>query len=274
MSETANRTLQVLGAKLYYKVCGSGPLLLLIHGGNGNADVYHGIVSRLAEDYTVVTYDRRGHSRSKLEDLTEAYSIETQSDDAHRLLAALTAEPAYVFGSSSGAVIGLDLTARYPGQVRTLIPHEPPLLQILPEAERVQAQKILGSLEEHYHSEGAIPAFMKFNSALGMGMNDQSQQLSAEQLAWLGLNLEYFLAREAPGIRRYILDPAILKTVTSQILPAGGRTSREFFPYHCSAALADYLGTKLVEFPGNHIGYVTAPREFAAKLREILAGQA
>lgn len=270
MSDTISKALQVPGANLYYKVLGSGPILLMIHGGNGNADIFNGIVHHLAEQYTVVTYDRRGHSRSKLDDPDENYLVETHSDDAHRLLAALTSEPAYVFGSSSGAVIGLDLTARHSEQVRMLVPHEPPLFQVLPEAEQAQARQVLGILGEDFRDKGPIPAFMKFVSSIGMSLGEQTHQLSAEQLVWISVNLEYFLVHEAPGIRRYELELSALKNAQTRILPAGGRISQDFFPYHCSRALADYLGTEIVEFPGNHAGYVMQPREFAERMCEIL----
>jgi pimeloyl-ACP methyl ester carboxylesterase len=78
----------------------------MIHPGNGDANSYSNIVNKLAENYTVVTYDRRGYSRSKLEDPSEMQSLEIQSNDAFCLLSTLTSEPAYVFGSSAGALIG------------------------------------------------------------------------------------------------------------------------------------------------------------------------
>ncbi|MDO2969890.1 alpha/beta fold hydrolase [Mycobacteroides abscessus] len=49
-----------------------------------------------------MTYDRRGLSRSKIDDPSKALSLQTHSDDASRLLAALTAEPAFVLGNSIG----------------------------------------------------------------------------------------------------------------------------------------------------------------------------
>ncbi|PGD43373.1 alpha/beta hydrolase, partial [Bacillus toyonensis] len=39
--------LQVHGASIYYEVRGSGPILLLIHGGGGDADKFHSIADHL-----------------------------------------------------------------------------------------------------------------------------------------------------------------------------------------------------------------------------------
>jgi pimeloyl-ACP methyl ester carboxylesterase len=54
----------------------------------------------------VVTYDRRGLSRSTLDDPDEHPDSQTHGDDAHRLLAHLTTEPSLVLGTSLGARAG------------------------------------------------------------------------------------------------------------------------------------------------------------------------
>ncbi|MCT9929642.1 alpha/beta hydrolase [Planotetraspora sp. A-T 1434] len=74
------------------------------------------LVDHLVVDYTVVTYDRRGLSRSKVHDPAREVTMETHADDVHHLLACLTDEPALMVGCSLGAVIGLHLAIRHPGQ--------------------------------------------------------------------------------------------------------------------------------------------------------------
>ncbi len=128
------RHLKVPGATLYYEVRGRGPVLLMISGGPTDADVFAALANALADTYTVVTYDTRGNSRSAIDGPQVDQSIELESDDAHRLLAALGTEPAYLFGNSSGALVGLDLIVRYPQQVRTLVAHEPPATEFLPDS--------------------------------------------------------------------------------------------------------------------------------------------
>jgi pimeloyl-ACP methyl ester carboxylesterase len=56
---TTNATLRVPGAALHYQMRGSGSVLLIVMGGGGDADAGRGIAVRLAERFTVVTYDRR-----------------------------------------------------------------------------------------------------------------------------------------------------------------------------------------------------------------------
>ncbi|RWS39097.1 alpha/beta fold hydrolase [Bacillus mycoides] len=269
MSVVKNGTLQVPGANIYYEVRGAGPLLLLIHGGGGDADKFHNAANYLADRYTVVTYDRRGHSRSNLANRTEDYQVETHSDDAHRLLAKLTDEPAYVFGSSSGAVIGLDLCIRHPGQIRMIIPHEPVLLQLLYDNELVQAKQFLEYLKENHRNE-----VVKLLSISEVDTNNCGHSKDGKTERLLS-NSTYFVEHEIPGIVNYSLAidalKARLKLSPMQVLPAGGSASREFFAYRCSVVLTELLGTKFVEFPGHHGAYNSElHQEFAEKLHNIL----
>ncbi|MCY7928593.1 alpha/beta fold hydrolase [Bacillus inaquosorum] len=265
MNIVNNGTLQVPGANIHYKLRGTGPIILLIHGGGGDADKFHHVADHLANWYTVVTYDRRGHSRSNLANQTEDYRVETHSDDAHRLLAKLTNKPAYVFGSSSGAVIGLDLCIRHPEQVSVMIPHEPVLLQFLNGNELKQANQFMEDLKKNHRNE-VITLLSSLET------NEQSKDVLAERL--LG-NSKYFTEYEIQGILNYTLDIEALKMVFTsapmKVLPAGGSASRDFFPYCCANALAEHLETEIVEFPGNHAGYNTIHhKEFAERLHDML----
>ena len=60
-------TLKVPSAQLYYEVSGNGPLLILIPGARGEGEVFRPLAHHLSAQYQVVTYDRRGFSRSSLD---------------------------------------------------------------------------------------------------------------------------------------------------------------------------------------------------------------
>ena len=108
--------------------------MLMIPGGMGDAGVYTFVAEILANEYRVITYDRRGQSRSTRNDPAN-FEISQQSRDAAAVLDAVGERSAIVFGSSSGAVIGLELARREPQRVRALIAHEPPVLRMLPDAD-------------------------------------------------------------------------------------------------------------------------------------------
>ena len=79
--------LEVPGARLYYEIHGSGPLMLMVPGSNGEADVFKMVTEHLVAHYTVVTYDRRGFSRSHLAG-PQDYDrrLATDADDVRRLI--------------------------------------------------------------------------------------------------------------------------------------------------------------------------------------------
>jgi pimeloyl-ACP methyl ester carboxylesterase len=101
---TRSGILKVPGARLYYEVQGSGPMLLIFPGGPTDAGIFAGLAGFLANRFTVASYDPRGPP--------EYQQMDVHGDDAAQLLAALCDEPAFVLGSSGGAQIGLNLAAR------------------------------------------------------------------------------------------------------------------------------------------------------------------
>src|SRR5689334_7714012 len=91
---TATGTLPVAGATIYYEIRGTGPILLISQSGEGDAGRSVDLAGHLSTDYTVVTYDRRGLSRSTPSGPARAATLAEHADDVHRLLATLTDKPA------------------------------------------------------------------------------------------------------------------------------------------------------------------------------------
>ncbi len=266
-------TLDVPGARLRYRRRGNGPLLLLVAGGDGDAAASDDLAAHLADSYTVLTYDRRGLSGSTVHDPARSPTVTTHADDVHRLLAAQTTEPAYVLGSSIGAMISLELVSRHPEQVGLLVAHEPPATQLLPEPERTRARQDQRKAEDVFQAEGALPAFLTFAGFAGIDPADREPDVALmppgpERLP----NMEYFLTHDAPAVRRHRLDLAALKEASTRIVPAVGQASAHIWAHHCARLLAAELGTPYVEFPGGHSGCVFRPRAFAARLRDVLGG--
>jgi pimeloyl-ACP methyl ester carboxylesterase len=274
MSTAKDDTLRVPGAALYYCVRGKGPLLLILTGGDGDTDAAEPLRERLLDRYTVVTYDRRGLSRSTIDPGAEVSTLTTHSTDAHYLLAALTREPVFAMGSSIGALIGLDLVARHPEQVRTLVAHEPPAWQLLPDAEREATLRSQEDVENTFQREGIAAAMAKFAEFAGVDLQDREPGLPAPPPAMPMTpqriaNLTYLFTYDLPAIRKHRLDLAALRGATTRVVPAAG-SFLDKSPRRCAKALAAHLGTLLVDFSGGHISWRQRPTEFAAKLSEIL----
>jgi len=271
-----NGRLQTDEVTLYYTIRGSGPMLLILQGGAGNADGAEDLANQLAGDFTVVTYDRRGLSRSTPIQ-AQRYDIAAHGDDAARLITALTDEPAFVFGSSIGGLIGLELAAHHGTHVRTLIAHEPPVLRLLEGVEQEEALRRHTEALETFQRDG-IPAAMKLMVALaGVDINDREPEVPAPTLAadpkvaaQRFADLKHFLTSDVPAVTRYQPDVAALTAAGPKIIPAAGGSSLATMPYRCATAVAAILGVRVAEFPGGHSAYILRPRAFAARLRELL----
>jgi len=140
-TEPTTRTLDVPGAALTYDVRDSAsstePPLLLIGSPMGAAGF--GTLSRHFADRTVVTYDPRGVERSTKADPLSPSTPDEHADDVHRIIQALGAGPVDLFASSGGAVNALALVSTHPGDVRTLVAHEPPAVGLVPDGEAALA---------------------------------------------------------------------------------------------------------------------------------------
>ena len=276
MNAPVSRTLPVPGASLYYEVRGSGPALLLIPGGNGDAGPFARLANELASSYTVISYDRRGYTRSPLDHPpVDRHRLRADVDDAHRLLDAVTEAPAHVFGSSSGAIVALDLLTRHPDQIQTLVAHEPPLAALVPDT-AVQL-RLAQQVYDTYHGSGVDSAMRVFNAEMGMGpllappAGAKLPPEVAEMLSRIHRNQEFWLEHELRHYIRVVPDLKALQAVSGKLVLAGGADSRQYFPYRPNLTLADRLGRTVTDFPGGHIGYVTHPAPFAALLTQLLA---
>jgi clorobiocin biosynthesis protein CloN7 len=272
-SDPTIHTLDVPGARLYYERRGSGPLLLMI-GSPMDSTGFAPLANVLADDYTVVTYDPRGIGNSSRQDTTEDVTPEQQAEDVHRLLSALGSQPTYVFGSSGGAVVGLALVTAHPDQVRTLVAHEPPVVELLPDSAQVRAQ-----IEDVYHTyraDGADKAMQKFMAHAGLGdalgQEDAPRwEPSPEQIARMrGATSEQFLAHLLRPTTRYRPDIQALRAASTRIVVAGGTTSKGQLANRTAVALADRLGTTVVDFPGDHGGFVALPEQCGRVLEQVL----
>ncbi|WSC21802.1 alpha/beta hydrolase [Streptomyces sp. NBC_01766] len=281
---TRSGTLRVPGATLYYEVRGTGPLLLVIPGGGGDATILGGLADGLAARYTVVTFDARGYSRSLLDGPPVDQRVDVQSDDAHRLIELLApaGEPVYVFGISSGAIVGLDLLVRHPERVRLLIAHEPPAVEVLPDAAEQRA--FFASVHATFRRQGTAAATAEFARGIGFSVPEEPEEPketevtgesagpaaedpeTAAMMARLTVNLPLFLEHEVRQFTSHPLDVPAIKARRAQLVLAAGRESRGHLPYRPAELLAERLGQPLLECPGGHTGAV----EYAAEFVELL----
>ena len=265
-------TLPVPGAVLDYRIFGDGPLLVLIAGARGSGSIYHPLAQHLSQHFRVLTYDRRGYGASLL-DGQQDYDVRLQTDagDVARLIAREGNGPALVFGSSSGAIVALEVLTRHAESVGLLLAHEPPALSLLPDAERLRELRSLQDTYDLYHAEGLRPAIGKF--LLAMMSNSDRRTLGAaaehgdaEQTA---RDFDYWFEHELRQYPTTAFDIEALRSKARLALIAG-QESGELLPHQLATAFATRLGAPLHVLPGGHVGYLTYPAEFAQALAALL----
>jgi pimeloyl-ACP methyl ester carboxylesterase len=265
------RSVTVPGARLHYEVRGAGPLLLVI-GSPMGAKEFAPLADALASDHTVVTHDPRGIGGSTIDDPEQDSTPELRADDVAAILDDPRAESADVFGSSGGAVTGLALVARHPGRVRTLIAHEPPLLELLPDAaqQRANTQDIIDT----YRTDGMQVAWFKFMANAGFDMSaPEGVELPTppEPSDDERREAARFFNHELWHTTQYIPDVEALKVSPTRVLVGLGVESGHLLTFQTSTILAKLLGNTTVAFPGDHGGFMGAPEEFADAVRQVLA---
>ncbi|MEU6203168.1 alpha/beta hydrolase [Micromonospora musae] len=289
MTTTQTHTLALPGVDLVYDVrgplppAGGQPPLLLI-GQPMTAEGFSALAPHLT-DRTVVTYDPRGLGRSTRSDGRTDHTPQQQAADLHQLIEALGAGPVDLFGSSGGAVTALELVATHPGDVVTLVAHEPPINGVLPDA--ANGERARAGFHEAYQAKGfgaGMAAFIAMTSWQGEFTDAYFAQPTPDP-AMLGLPTEDDGRRDDPLLSKsswpisdYRPDVELLNKASTRIVIAVGEESGQTYAARTGVATAALLGQQPTLFPSHHGGFLGAesgyagkPEEFAAKLREVLA---
>jgi pimeloyl-ACP methyl ester carboxylesterase len=277
-------TLTVPGAVLHYDVreAPSDEPVLMMVGSPMDATGFTTLAASFP-DRTVVTYDPRGSGRSRRLDTGSESTPEQHADDLHRVIDAVGRGPVDLFATSGGAINALALVACHPEQVRTLVAHEPPAAQVLPD--RDAALAAVADIRRTYQQSGSGPAMAKFiavtsyrgeipadfadrpadPAAFGMPTEDD------------GTRDDVLLAQNLMTCTHFEPDFDALRAAPTRIVIAVGAESEGQLCRRAGEAVADRLGSTAVVFPSHHAGFLGGefgmkgdPAGFAASLREVL----
>jgi len=114
-----SRTIRAGDLDVHYLEAGSGPPLVLLHGGTATAESWGDWLPRLAARYHVFAPDTRGHGQTNNPAGRLGYDL--FADDAAAFIAALGIERPLVLGYSDGGQAALELGLRHPGIARALV---------------------------------------------------------------------------------------------------------------------------------------------------------
>jgi len=269
-------------AAITYDVEGEGGRPLMMIGQPMDASGFTALRAQFP-DRTVITYDPRGIGRSTRSDGRTDNSPETQAADVHAVIEAVGG-PVDLFASSGGAVTALELVASYSGDVVTLVAHEPPLIDVLPDADA--ARRARDGFIDAYFAKGfgaGMAQFMVMSSWQGE-YTDEYFALPAGDPAQFGMPTDDdgtrdnpLLSRDSLAITDYRPKVDALAASPTRVVIAVGEETGNAFTARTAVHTAKLLGQEATVFPSHHggfmggeFGYAGKPEEFAVKLREVL----
>ena len=266
------------GDDLYYEVRGQGPPLLMIPPAGGDGWQYAFVADILADEYKVITYDRRANARSTM-NVPQNFEISQQSRDAVAILRAVGEPSAFVLGNSSGAVIALDMAKTQPQAVRAVVAHEPPLPRLHPQSKKWQGffarvyltafrfGSSLAALRFILGIEVPVRQLIKASREVNLHRERSSERyISARDAA------DFLVKQELLGVTNYLPDVELIKKNGVRVFMAVGKWAQERQTWYAQTThvLAQQLGCELVTFPGHHGAFMDMPVEWAATLRRVL----
>jgi len=220
--------LQANHVELYYELRGSGPSLLLMMGATGDGGVFERFAELLADEFTVVTYDRRGNGRSPRPTAWDTTSPEEQADDA-------------IFGTSSAGVFALAMLMRHPQSVRGAILHEPALFSLFDDPSEAR-ETLTALIKEGMESGGRPSAFERFIRFVAGDANESGR------------------------FDTYLPDEKALTAITAPIQLLVSEDSLPYFA-QAARRIAPRLGVEVTRTPGTHFAYLDHPQELAETVK-------
>jgi pimeloyl-ACP methyl ester carboxylesterase len=258
-------TVSIDDATLYYERDGAGPAMLFVHGMCGDADVWADQADRFAAHDTCVRYDRRGYSRSSRGDAP--LSVTRHADDTAALIQTLELAPCLLVGSSSGAVIALDVACRHGHLMRGVVLSEPPLFSLDPDAGRSLIGELGPRVDRAMATGGPAAAVDAFFTLVCPGLwstLDEDRKDRYRANGEIG-----FADLRAPSID---VTQADLARVTVPALVIAGDSSHPAFgsiARGMAGALADARFVELADC--GHVTYAEQPDAFAQAVRSFVA---
>ncbi|WP_433219206.1 alpha/beta fold hydrolase [Dactylosporangium sp. CS-047395] len=238
----------------YRRYGGTGPGLVLLHGGMKAAQHFSTLATTLSDAFTVHVPDRRGRGRSGPHG--EGHGIAREVEDLRALLAATGAE--FVFGLSVGGLIALR-TALVTPALRRLAVYEPPLsingsipMDWLPRYDReLAAGHRASALITAMRGLPVEPIFHRVPRAaltplLALGLRAQKAGPDETTIAEL-IPTQGHDVRLAEELADTVPDYA---AVRARVLLLGGTRGPSFFEPALAALAATLPDARRITFPG------------------------
>jgi 3-oxoadipate enol-lactonase len=248
------------GGHLAYDVAGSGPTVVLVHGGLVDRRLWDDQFRDLARDHRVIRYDLRGLGRSSRSTGTFSYV-----DDLHRLMISLQVERATLVGLSLGGGIVTDYALDHPERVAALVLVGSSLrgVDVPPDPRAVEVFTTIAQTDP----ARAIAVML---DSLAMGSWDP--QVRERLRVMMADNLSGFLAAP-PWLQRWPEPPTVrrLDQIRVPTLVVIGTLDAKPLHVFADTLAARIPGAQLDSIPGaQHHLPAERPAEFTRLLRRFL----
>ncbi len=253
------------GTKLYCEVQGTGPAIVLVPGATGDGGYLQPLADALTDEFTVVTYDRRGNSRSPRPEGWTQTSNDEQARDLAGLIKALNVAPAVVFGNSSGGIIALFAVMQHERLFRGALLHEPALMSVLEHPDAPLAI-VKPKIEEAMAKGGPRAAMEEFTAFAG---GESLRALPKQVIDRMLGNGEVFFGLEFGRFESWRPDEERLRRLSIPVNLLVGEQSPPFFS-EAASWIARRIGNEVVRTPGGHVGFIDNARGFVRVVRPLV----
>lgn len=250
--------LELNDVSLFYEVRGEGEPLLLIHGLSVDSWFYENTAQILSRFYQVITYDRRGNSRSQAKTDLDC-SVEQQSRDVKALLDALHISEVTIVGASAGSIIGEKFLEENPERVKKLIMYEAPMVGMMEDPEIQQWIENMDDLIARRKYSTALLKFMQSIASTDTRGPKKPEEVVRREMN----NMKQCLETEFDIFIRHVPDLELSKKYADKITVAVGEKSNDTMYVRAAIQYAETIGAELLYYPGYHNLPCDLPKEFA-----------
>ena len=249
------------GTRIGFERLGSGPPLVVVHGGTADRSRWAPVAPLLAERWTLLLVDRRGRGVSG-DNPHQEYRLELEVADIVAVVdtaGETVGGPVRLLGHSYGALCSLEATLLTDRLERVLL-YEPPFATPgLPSLEASVIDRM-----ERQLAEGDREAALETMFVHGVGVDQQTLELMRRAPAWSArLEAVPTLVREVRAVDRYVLDPVRFSALTVPVRVLMGTESAAHLKASAAATQAALPHSDIVELPGQgHAAMDTAPQLF------------
>ncbi len=268
----------VAGAHLYFREIGSGPPLIILHGG---PDFDHNYLlpemDHLSTAFRLIYYDQRGRGQSSSGVVAEDVGIESEVDDLDRLRESFGYAAVALLGHSWGAVLAMEYATRHPERVSHLILVNPApachadLLRLREQRQATEANtlaRMQAIAETRAYAEGSIDSEADYYRAhFGATLRPEDLERVVLRLRVHFTPQDILKARAIEDrlydqtwrLPEYDLLPRLRRLKTPTLVIHG---DRDLIPASCARNIADAVpGARFVALKCGHFSYLERPAE-------------